>query len=96
MSSLQKFKIDVANAVVTVDNSSLSTMDTEQVLDLFSVAPTENKKTKSDDGLDAMGNVVTKKGKGGSAMGYLQNMGDLWDESQYEEYNLKDFIKNLN
>jgi TATA-binding protein-associated factor len=33
--SLQKFKIDVANAVVNQDNMSMSAMDTGQLLDLF-------------------------------------------------------------
>ena len=34
---LQRFKLDVANAVVNADNASLSAMDTTQVLDLFSL-----------------------------------------------------------
>lgn len=33
---LQRFKLDVANAVVNTDNASLASMDTSQVLDLFS------------------------------------------------------------
>ena len=32
---LQRFKLDVANAVVNTDNASLASMDTSQVLDLF-------------------------------------------------------------
>jgi hypothetical protein len=34
---LQRFKLDVANAVVNAENASLSAMDTTQVLDLFSL-----------------------------------------------------------
>ncbi len=34
---LQRFKLDVANAVVNADNASLAAMDTTQVLDLFSL-----------------------------------------------------------
>eukprot|EP00882_Tetradesmus_deserticola_P011687 GHRQ01012365.1.p4 GENE.GHRQ01012365.1~~GHRQ01012365.1.p4 ORF type:complete len:155 (+),score=91.60 GHRQ01012365.1:689-1153(+) len=33
--SLQRFKLDVANAVVNQDNMSMSAMDTGQLLDLF-------------------------------------------------------------
>ena len=32
---LQRFKLDVANAVVNTDNASLASMDTSQILDLF-------------------------------------------------------------
>ncbi len=33
---LQRFKLDVANAVVNTDNASLASMDTSQILNLFS------------------------------------------------------------
>lgn len=36
---LQRFKLDVAHAVVNADNASLSSMDTAQVLDLFALQP---------------------------------------------------------
>lgn len=32
---LQRFKLDIANAVVNTDNASLADMDTGQILDLF-------------------------------------------------------------
>lgn len=35
----QRFKLDVANAVVNTDNASLASMDTSQILDLFSPPP---------------------------------------------------------
>ena len=34
---LQKFKMNIANAVITQDNSSLQSMGTDQLLDLFSL-----------------------------------------------------------
>ena len=40
---LQRFKLDVANAVVNTDNASLASMDTSQILDLFQ-PPTESSK----------------------------------------------------
>lgn len=36
--SLQRFKISVANTVINADNASLNTMDTAQLLDLFTVS----------------------------------------------------------
>lgn len=33
--SLQRFKISVANAVINADNSSMKTMNTDQLLELF-------------------------------------------------------------
>lgn len=40
--SLQKFKLSVANAIINADNASLKTMNTDQLLDLFTSA--ESKK----------------------------------------------------
>lgn len=36
--SLQRFKVSVANAVINADNASLKTMNTDQLLDLFTSA----------------------------------------------------------
>lgn len=36
--SLQKFKVSVANAVINAENASLKTMNTDQLLDLFTSA----------------------------------------------------------
>lgn len=41
--SLQRFKVSVANAVINADNASLKTMNTDQLLDLFSSAETGRK-----------------------------------------------------
>lgn len=35
--SLQRFKLNIANTVVSSDNSSMNTMSTGQILDLFSL-----------------------------------------------------------
>lgn len=44
--SLQRFKMSVANAVINADNASLKTMNTDQLLDLFTSAESR-KKVKS-------------------------------------------------
>lgn len=36
--SLQKFKVSIANAVINADNASMNTMNTDQLLDLFTSA----------------------------------------------------------
>lgn len=90
---LQKFKLNIANTVITQDNSSLQSMGTDQLLDLFNLdmnGPTglgqstiEGNGGKSKHGSQSMNSIIA-------------NLGDLWDESQYEtEYNLEDFMQSL-
>ncbi|KAK9077800.1 hypothetical protein SSX86_006138 [Deinandra increscens subsp. villosa] len=45
--SLQKFKVSVANAVINAENASLKTMNTDQLLDLFTPADTKKVKTST-------------------------------------------------
>lgn len=41
--SLQKFKLSVANAVINSENASMKTMNTDQLLDLFTSASVSGK-----------------------------------------------------
>ena len=41
--SLQRFKVSVANAVINAENASLKTMNTDQLLDLFTSTPASRK-----------------------------------------------------
>lgn len=41
--SLQRFKVSVANAVINAENTSMKTMNTDQLLDLFATAETSRK-----------------------------------------------------
>ncbi|KAK6158614.1 hypothetical protein DH2020_005928 [Rehmannia glutinosa] len=89
--SLQKFKVSIANAVINADNASMTTMNTDQLLDLFTSA--EGKKgarmSKASEG------EVPGRGKGLKAI--LGGLEELWDQSQYtEEYNLNQFLAKLN
>eukprot|EP00795_Rhopilema_esculentum_P009364 gene9364-17069_t len=84
---LQKFKLSIANSVITQDNSSLQSMDTSQLLDLFSVKKGKSEEKK--EGQDANKRTSMKV--------LLEDIGELWDERQYEnEYNLDSFIESLN
>merc|ERR1719494_1591708 len=85
---LQKFKMNIANTVITQDNSSLRSMDTSQLLDLFSVDPSKQPGTTTN-----KSNSLAGKS---SARAILEDMDDLWDEKQYEtEYNLDAFMSSL-
>ncbi|KAF2738756.1 hypothetical protein EJ04DRAFT_509327 [Polyplosphaeria fusca] len=100
--SLQRFKIDVASTVVNQQNAGLGSMQTDQILDLFDVSadsadpsalpppPTNDEGTGIDenDAVDATGEV-REKGK----KGFLDEIGELWDEKQYEdEFDLQGFL----
>lgn len=90
---LQKFKLNIASTVINQQNSGLSSMDTDQLLDLFnvdeSVAASEPAAAEDAVGLDATGAL----GKKNPA---LADLGELWDEGEYtEEYNLDNFIQSL-
>lgn len=41
--SLQRFKLSVANTIITAENASLNSMDTTQLLDLFTVSANSGK-----------------------------------------------------
>lgn len=41
--NLQKFKVSIANAVINSENASMKTMNTDQLLDLFTSAETSKK-----------------------------------------------------
>ncbi|XP_074595311.1 histone acetyltransferase 1 [Brevipalpus obovatus] len=85
---LQKFKLTIANSVISTENSTLQTMGTDQLLDLFcldagNIENNQNKSTKNDT-------------KGGSVKSVLESLPELWDADQYDsEYDLTAFIQSL-
>ena len=99
--NLQRFKMDVAGTVVNQQNIGLGSMQTDELLDLFTVADSATgidlgaksaTGATGDDGVDITGEV----NKGGKK-GVLQGLEELWDESQYtEEYNLDSFLAKIN
>ena len=99
--NLQRLKMDVASTVVNQQNAGLGTMDTGQILDLFNLDEGGTQsggagdgggdKGREEDAVDATGEV-REKGK----KGYLDEIGELWDESQYrEEFDLDGFLGGL-
>lgn len=101
--SLQRFKIDVASTVVNQQNAGLSTMDTDQILDLFNLGdsgpplisdkPQNNMEGREEDMVDLeTGDVIRQPGK----KAWLDDLGELWDNKQYEEsFDLDDFMKTM-
>ncbi|GER39803.1 TATA-binding protein-associated factor BTAF1 [Striga asiatica] len=91
--SLQKFKVSIANAVINADNASMNTMNTDQLLDLFTSA--DGKKGPKSSTASGEDGKAAGRGKGLKAI--LGGLEELWDQSQYtEEYNLNQFLAKLN
>jgi len=103
---LQRFKLDVAAAVVNADNASLASLDTSGLLDLFAPpgAPAPAPPAAgaaagpggvgADPGAAAAGAAGPPRGRG--AHGVLEGLGELWDEAQYaEELSLDGFMSKL-
>ncbi|CAD7702492.1 unnamed protein product [Ostreobium quekettii] len=90
---LQQFKLSVANAVVTHDNTSLATMDTGKLLDLFSYTPDGGGPRRGPGGsVDGQGGGARSRPQGPVVEGFKE----LWDERQYaEEFDLSSFVGKL-
>ncbi|KAI2658061.1 TATA-binding protein-associated factor 172 [Labeo rohita] len=85
---LQKFKMTIANTVISQDNASMQSMGTEQLLNLFTLDK-DDKAEKSDAAASSSSGKASMKS-------VLDGLGDLWDQQQYEnEYNLDSFMHSL-
>ena len=72
--------------MITQENSSFASMDTSQVLDLFAVQGKKERKVTPEQSTSNKTSMAE----------ILENMGDLWDEKQYEsEYDLNSFMNSL-
>ncbi|KAI4870845.1 hypothetical protein F4820DRAFT_455050 [Hypoxylon rubiginosum] len=100
--SLQAFKIDVASTVVNQQNAGLGTMDTDQILDLFSLddsgpnlisdKPQNTIEGREEDMVDVETGDVRAPGK----KAWADDLGELWDNRQYEEsFDLDGFLKTM-
>ena len=83
---LQKFKLNIANTIISQENASLASMGTDQLLDLFSLDENAKKQRAS---------AASANQKSG-IKAILDGLDELWDETQYEnEYNLDTFMQAL-
>lgn len=101
--NLQRFKIDVASTVVNQQNAGLSTMDTDQILDLFNLGDSgpslisDKPKEKGIEGREEdMVDLETGDVRQPGKKAWLDDLGELWDDKQYEEsFDLDDFMKKM-
>jgi TATA-binding protein-associated factor len=81
---LQKFKLNLANTVISTENASLQGLNTTQLLDLLG----DEKKSKA----SSKSNSESKQ----NLREVVEQLSDLWEQSQYdEEYNLDSFLEKL-
>ncbi|KAG7086556.1 hypothetical protein E1B28_002505 [Marasmius oreades] len=85
---LQRFKLNIANSVVTQQNSGLSSMDTDVVLDLF-------RRTTEDEGTLAAMKKKAKESGPVSQKNLLTGLEDLPPEDEYDGLDLPSFLGTL-
>lgn len=87
--SLQRFKLNIANSVVTQQNAGLASMDTDLVLDLF-------RHTKDDEDASAkQKRKDAEASKPATAKNVLDGLEDLPNEDEYESLNFSAFMGSL-
>ena len=92
---LQRFKLQIANTVISQENSNLQTMGTEQLLDLFQYENRQQDKKIADE-QETNCNNKDEETKSTSIKTLLDELPEIWNESQYEnEYDLTEFINSL-
>ncbi|KAJ7739654.1 SNF2 superfamily chromatin remodeling protein [Mycena maculata] len=86
---LQRFKLNIANSVVTQQNSGLASMDTDLVLDLF-------KRTSEEEDAAAAAKKKVKESSGPvSQKNLLQGLEELPAEDEYQGLDLSSFMGSL-
>ncbi|KAI0637419.1 SNF2 chromatin remodeling protein [Trametes polyzona] len=85
---LQRFKLNIANSVVTQQNSGLASMDTDLVLDLF-------KRTTEEEDAAAAAKKDKDPAAPPGAKNVLRGLEDLPPEEEYQELDVKSFMSSL-
>ena len=98
--SLQRFKLNIANSVVSSDNTSMNTMSTHQLLDLFSLQSYVNNVVEkyciSTKIFRKSNEEAKSKKKDSSLVNIVDELGELWEEEEYElEYKVNQFLEKL-
>lgn len=89
---MQRFKLGIANSVVNIENSSLSSMGTEQLITMFNKEDNQQKQNNNNkSGTDNTNPAMTN-----SFQRILENISEIWDENQYEtEFSISNFINSI-
>ncbi|KAJ7118732.1 SNF2 chromatin remodeling protein [Mycena epipterygia] len=85
---LQRFKLNIANSVVTQQNSGLASMDTDLVLDLF-------RRTSEDEDAAATKKKAKESSGPVSQKNLLQGLEELPAEDEYQGLDLSSFMGSL-
>ncbi|CAG8585522.1 5915_t:CDS:10, partial [Racocetra fulgida] len=88
--------LNIANSIVNQQNSGLQSMDTEQILDLFNVTTDSSKGVQSKSASITSDGSGFGKGKKITPKNLVEGLENLWDDKQYEDLNLDNFIESLN
>jgi TATA-binding protein-associated factor len=86
--SLQRFKLNIANSVVTQQNSGLASMDTDLVLDLFRHTTTEEEGPSAKKDIDQQGTAIPHKN-------VLSGLEDLPAEEEYQALDLSSYMTSI-
>jgi TATA-binding protein-associated factor len=79
--------MNISSAIINSENAGIASMGTDQIIDLFTVDSGDG---KGEDKKQA-GNTAGKMG----AKDAIANLGQLWDENEYEDLQVDDFLKNI-
>lgn len=91
---LQRFKTMVSNTVINQDNTGLSTMNVDQLLDLFE--PEEGHMNRDGDSAGVSSSARRGSERKSKQDTFLDLLPELWDQQQYEtEYDLTNFVSTL-
>jgi TATA-binding protein-associated factor len=85
---LQRFKLNIANSVVTQQNSGLASMDTDLVLDLF-------RHTAAEDDAPGTKRHIDQQAAAGPHKNILSGLEDLPAEEEYQELDLSSFMTSI-
>ncbi|KAH7107356.1 SNF2 superfamily chromatin remodeling protein [Auriculariales sp. MPI-PUGE-AT-0066] len=86
---LQRFKLNIAQSVITQQNSGLSSMGTDLVLDLFKLT------TDEEDAASAKKKAEREQGSQGTQKNVLDGLEDLPTEDEYAGLDLASFMGSL-
>lgn len=86
---MQRFKLNIANSVVTQQNSGLASMDTDRVLDLF-------RRTSEEEDAAAAAKKKEKEAAGpANQKNVLRGLEDLPPEDEYQALDVSSFVGSL-
>jgi TATA-binding protein-associated factor len=85
---LQRFKLNIANSIVTQQNSGLSSMDTDLVLDLF-------RRTSEEEDAAAAKKKAREANGPASQQNILQGLEDLPPEEEYQDLDMSKFLGSI-